>query len=202
MVEFTIEYVLGLWIGESSNKITKGQIKENFLQILESVTLETLGKEWRKTPEGRLALILSYDQAPRCSYEDGRAYQFDAKAQELTDIFWNDKSYLQFEPRQQMLSFFPYHHAENWEYQRRALHVFQGLYNQDSHQFEWIYESSENYNQIIERFSRFPHRNISLGRETTEDEWKFLVNEHYGQNDLKDLKERGLLPEKYHNFTI
>lgn len=189
------EHVFNIWFHQLDGDDFKELVSERAPRLLEEDPAE-LTARWNTSPEGRLALILLYDQTPRLLFEDGRAYAYDLTAQELTTLFWEDHTYLSLTAQQQMLAFFPYHHAENALYQSRARPHFDVLGRQDA-KFEWIAKSSGNYNRIIERFGRFPHRNEVLGRETTYEEWDFLVTEYYEPKDLVKLKQRGVLPKQY-----
>lgn len=129
---------------------------------------------WKKTPQGILALILLYDQAPRMLFEDRKAYATDGRARRLTERLWTSRKYLELTHLQQMFAFFPFHHSENIHDQKRANKVFKKLFKDEPKTFEWIYRNSCDYNEIIERFGRFPHRNKILGRRSTKEEVEFL----------------------------
>ncbi|MCF8499601.1 MAG: DUF924 domain-containing protein, partial [Rhodospirillum sp.] len=60
-------------------------------------------------------------------------------------------------------------HSEDLVDQERSLALFERLENKD------LYDYALRHYEIIARFGRFPHRNAALGRETTEEEAKFLL---------------------------
>lgn len=131
---------------------------------------------WRNTAKGKLALILVYDQAPRLIFDehDPRIYGTDHLAREITECMYRSSEYKELSPQGIMFSFFPYHHSENLKHQKIANRIFKELYEEDPKKFEWIYKSSNEYNKIIAKFGRFPHRNKILGRKSTEEEKQFL----------------------------
>jgi len=131
---------------------------------------------WRKTIRGKLALILIYDQVPRVIFDenDPRTYDTDKLAREITTEMFENSEYKKLSPMEIMFAFLPYHHSENIKHQKIANIIFKELYEKDPKTFEWIYQSSNDYNKIISKFGRFPHRNKVLGRESTEEEKEFL----------------------------
>ena len=196
----SMEEILEVWFGLDEDQDFTSIVEERVKPLLE-IPPEAVIESWNTCPEGRLALILLYDQGPRRLFYktllgNPQAYAYEKPAEELTTQFWEDGTHKTLTPRQQMFAFFPYHHAENAEYQERARSVFDKLVEEDE-SFEWIADSSANYNTIIQRFGRFPHRNLVLGRETTDDEWGFLVKEWYDSEELDELRENDLLPEKF-----
>lgn len=63
--------------------------------------------------------------------------------------------------------YLPFEHSESAEDQRLSLQLNQDL---DQKDYKWAREHAD----IIERFSRFPHRNHLLGRVATSEEEAFL----------------------------
>ena len=62
-----------------------------------------------------------------------------------------------------MFALLPLHHSENLKHQKIANKIFKRLYKKNS-KFKWIYEASNKYVKIIEKFGRFPHRDKILRR--------------------------------------
>lgn len=136
--------------------------------------IENKLESWKNSIRGKLALILIYDQAARFLFNDSRAYDTDNLARQITAKLYGKAEYKRLSPAEIMFAFFPYHHSENITHQKIANRIFKKLYEKEPDRFGWIYEASKEYNKIIERFGRFPHRNKSLGRTSTEEEKKFL----------------------------
>ena len=62
----------------------------------------------------------------------------------------------------------PMMHSENLSVQDAALPLFK-IYSSGKD-----YEYAEKHRDIIARFGRFPHRNVILGRKSTNEELEFL----------------------------
>src|SRR5689334_17687267 len=77
------------WFG--GNEAIKAQLIQEFSPDFELATQGQL-TEWEKTPRGRLALIILYDQFPRYLHRHSKeAFQYDAKAQELSRLGIEEK---------------------------------------------------------------------------------------------------------------
>jgi uncharacterized protein (DUF924 family) len=70
-------------------------------------------------------------------------------------------------------------HAEDLAMQERQLAAFRALLREATPELRPALESSVEFallhRDLIARFGRFPHRNRALGRASTPDEEKFLV---------------------------
>ena len=62
----------------------------------------------------------------------------------------------------------PMMHSENLAIQNAALPLF------NNYASEKDYEYAEKHRDIIVRFGRFPHRNVILGRKSSNEELEFL----------------------------
>ncbi len=195
-MDVTVQTVMNIWYSSGD---FKGELEKIIKPLFGTVIFETGStiESWAEFPTGRLGLIFLYDQAPRSLFDDTpRMYVYDHLAQPLTTRFYEDGTYLQLTPNQQSCCFLPYHHSENLDHQTRVRPIFERLAKEDK-KLEWLAKATENYNHIIGKFGRFPHRNIILGRETTGEEWKFLVEEWYDEKEIADLIEKGVLPVEY-----
>ena len=73
-------------------------------------------------------------------------------------------------PAERCFFLMPLMHAENVALQRLSVRLFGAdPDNRDSH-----LGYAEQHAAIVERFGRFPHRNATLGRESSEDEQRYL----------------------------
>jgi uncharacterized protein (DUF924 family) len=124
---------------------------------------------WRVDAHGRLAEIIVLDQFSRNLYRNsGQAFAYDLTAlvlaqetirlgldQQLTTV---EKSFL----------YLPYMHSESLAIHEQAVE----LYSIAGLEFNLKFELK--HKVIIERFGRYPHRNIVLGRTSTTEEMLFL----------------------------
>jgi len=113
---------------------------------------------WRRSPRGKLALILIYDQVPRVIFRDERAYATDKLARELTRELYESGEYRKLSDEEQLFAFLPFHHSERLEEQKIANRMFKRLYERNPKRFEWIYRASCEYVKIIAKHGAFPHR--------------------------------------------
>jgi uncharacterized protein (DUF924 family) len=116
-------------------------------------------------PLTALAGVIMFDQFPRNMFR-GHADQFAtdhlalAIAKAAADKGFDDE----LEPQERGFLYMPFQHSENLDDQRRSLLLFTAL--GDSEQLRY----AKLHHDIIERFSRFPHRNAILGRAPRPDE--------------------------------
>jgi uncharacterized protein (DUF924 family) len=192
MTETTSEDVLRFWIGEpgdpplakaaswwKKDEAFDREIKERFQETLERGVRGELA-DWEKTPRGRLALVILYDQfsrnmfrgTPRSFAQDELARAVARKALDAGD----DRVLRSAEVAFLLM---PLMHAEDIATQNECLQRFTTLRDSDTdEQMRANNENSVKYARmhmaIVERFGRFPHRNEILGRPTTPEEADFL----------------------------
>ncbi len=165
-----------LWFG--GGEAVDRLIRERFAE-----TLAQAGRGefdcWAHGSRGNLALILLFDQFPRNIFRgEGRAYAYDAQAlnHTLGGMARRQDSSLSIVER--AFFYMPLEHAEDLEMQRRSVRAFEALRAEAPAELKPMCEGFLDYAwhhlRIIERFSRFPHRNAALGRPSTEAEKAFL----------------------------
>ncbi len=124
---------------------------------------------WREQSNGRLAEIIVIDQFSRNMYRDQPgAFAFDGIAVVLSqeairleadkDMNANEKAFL----------YMPLMHSESLVVHELAMKVFDQPGLENNFNFE------KKHKAIIDRFGRYPHRNVILGRESTSEEIEFL----------------------------
>jgi uncharacterized protein (DUF924 family) len=129
--------------------------------------------DWVETPEGALALLILLDQFPRNTFR-GTAHQF---ATDPLALYFAGQAvarghHLAFDSDLRNFILLPFEHSERLEDQDRYL----ALIGDDPELQKW----GRIHRDIIVRFGRFPHRNASLGRETTAEEQAFLDEGGFG----------------------
>lgn len=125
--------------------------------------------DWRQSADGCLALVILLDQFPLNMYR-GKADSFATEAQSrevaraaLARGF--DRS-LPVERR--AFLYMPFMHSEELADQERAVELFAQPGLEQSLRF------ARHHRDIVRRFGRFPHRNATLGRDSTADEIEYL----------------------------
>lgn len=136
---------------------------------------------WVESPRGCLALIILFDQIPRNIFRgQARSFATDeravAVARRVVDRGW-DRGLSDVE---RLFVYLPFEHSENLEDQRRSVALHDAMPDSDRKE-GWV-KYARQHLEIIERFGRFPHRNVILRRESTPEEVAFLEETglHFG----------------------
>ena len=134
---------------------------------------------WREDPQGLVALILLTDQFSRNMYRDTPdAFRFDALAREYCLEALDTGKDKALRPIHRVFCYLPLEHSENREHQDRCVTLYRELADSvpesQRKPFLGFLDYAEQHRVIIERFGRFPHRNVILGRPSTAEEVAFL----------------------------
>ncbi len=150
---------------EKFDALIKARFFETYVAVANGET-----KEWRATPEGRLAEIIVLDQFPRNMFRGlPESFVTDALALELAEemVYAGDDKRLRKKMRK--FAYMPYMHSESKSAHRKGLWLFIALWDWGTLKYEWEHK------KIIDRFGRFPHRNLIMQRESTPEELEFLL---------------------------
>lgn len=171
----TEEKVLKFWFEELSPKNWFEKSDELDARIItEFKDLHTrahLGELYklRKTPLGRLSEIIILDQFSRNIYRnDPKTFSSDAMALALSQEAISLKIDIELTLTQKSFLYMPFMHSESLAIHDIALKLFsvEGL--------EANYDFEIKHRNIIEKYGRYPHRNVILNRESTSEEIIFL----------------------------
>jgi uncharacterized protein (DUF924 family) len=144
------------------------QIRTRFGGIYDTLKSD-VPEIWLSTPRGCLATILVLDQFPRNMFrDDTRAFATDARALALAKRAIAKGVDMRLTPDQRAFIYMPFQHSEDRADQARSIELFTALGNKLNLDF------AVRHKEIIDRFGRFPHRNATLGRASTEEETAFL----------------------------
>jgi uncharacterized protein (DUF924 family) len=126
--------------------------------------------EWRAEPKGRLAELIVLDQFSRNMHRGARlAYAADPLALALAQEAVAAKADLTLSEGERVFIYMPYMHSES-----RLIHeVAERLFRENGPESNYDFELR--HKAIIDRFSRYPHRNAIVGRQSTEEELAFLA---------------------------
>jgi uncharacterized protein (DUF924 family) len=126
--------------------------------------------EWRREPRGRLAEIIVLDQFSRNIYRgDARAYANDTVALALAQEAVTAEADRTLGPEERVFLYMPFMHSESRLIHEVAERLFKECGPKSNYEFELRHKA------IIDRFGRYPHRNITLGRQSTAEELAFLA---------------------------
>jgi uncharacterized protein (DUF924 family) len=125
--------------------------------------------DWRRSAVGRLAEIIVLDQFSRNLFRnDPRAFAADPMALALAQEAVAQKADAALTPDERVFMYMPYMHSESrWVHQ-----VAEVLFRQNGIQSNYDFELR--HKAIVDRFGRYPHRNVALGRQSTPEELAFL----------------------------
>ena len=128
---------------------------------------------WAETAEGALALLLLLDQFPRNLYRgSAHAFATDPLARKIAAAAVASGHDHASDLSLRAFFYMPFEHSEDSADQARAIGLFTALAEAggDPDYLRWATLHAD----IIARFGRFPHRNMSLARHSTPEEVEFL----------------------------
>jgi len=144
-------------------------IIERFSQVYQQASVGEL-YSWRVTPEGRLAEIIILDQFSRNMFRDKpEAFLQDRLALILAQEAISIGADKALSDVQRSVLYLPFMHSESLLIHELAELHYKALGIVSSMDFELKHK------KIIEQFGRYPHRNVILNRESTDDEMFFLT---------------------------
>lgn len=167
-----------LWFGGGAEQ--DAVVRERFGALVE----QALGGGlvgWEQRVEERLALVLLLDQFTRNVFRgQPRAFAGDGRAQRLvmqTLALGQDTAL----PRvARVFLYMPLMHAESLALQETCVQRFQALVQSSPPELQDTLAGNlrfaEQHRDIVQRFGRFPHRNVALGRADTAEEAAFLTD--------------------------
>lgn len=175
-----------LWF-KADEKIDR-EIKEKFEKFLIDATTETsnnLNERWQTTPRGKLVLIILLDQFTRNIYRGTRKmFEYDPIALKLALEIIDDPTHgTIYSLPERLFVYLPLVHSENLVYTTKGADLMNDLASQISQRdirkpYVSNARSAKTHQQVIELFGRYPHRNQILGRQSTDDEEKYLKTAH------------------------
>jgi uncharacterized protein (DUF924 family) len=179
----TKEEILYFWFEETQpaqwfqkNDAFDQQILERFLVSYEMAE-DGLCDGWNSDADGCLALCILLDQFPRNMFRGmPRSFKTDGKAL-LIAKHTVAKGFDQvLPPMQRRFVYLPYEHSESLSDQKKSLELFETMQSEDPMSYDYALRHYE----VIERFGRFPHRNVILGRDNTPEEEEYLAQDGSG----------------------
>ena len=167
--------ILHFWFTELTPKqhFAKDAALDQAIRTRFGATLEAAARcelfAWRVTLEGRFAEVLVLDQFSRNVYRDTpQAFAQDALALALAQELVASGQDRSLPLAQRSFVYMPYMDSESALVHAQAAVLFAQTGMEDTLRFELRHKA------IIDRFGRYPHRNATLGRESTPEELAFL----------------------------
>ncbi|MDC0534463.1 DUF924 domain-containing protein [Francisellaceae bacterium] len=143
-------------------------IRERFLSVHNKAIAGEL-HSWRRTAHGRLAEIIVIDQFSRNIYRgDERSFIYDPVALVLAQEAIQAGSHQLLSIQERTFLYIPFMHSESKAIHEIAVKLFHTKGLEENLNFEYKHK------EIIDKFGRYPHRNLILGRVSTSEELAFL----------------------------
>lgn len=155
------------------------ELRERFGALAERAARGELDA-WAATPRGRVALVILLDQLSRNLYRgEARSFAQDQRAAALAVAGLDAGEHRTLRPMQAYFLIMPLMHAEDLGLQERCVELFDELAQFVSEpglrkRFEDGADFARRHRDIVARFGRFPHRNVTLSRASTPEELEFL----------------------------
>lgn len=154
------------------------EIKTRFQTLVEMLDAEidlTGLSPWEASGPGALASVIALDQFPRNIYRGTpRAFAFDEKARSIASRAIDAGLDDAMASEQRHFLYMPYMHVEDLASQERCVELFETRLSDPG-----LVRFAVEHRDIIERFGRFPHRNVILGRMSTPEEEEFLAGDGF-----------------------
>jgi len=174
-MDVTANDVIEFWYSERIKKqwfASSPELDNEILQNYEQCWQQALAGEldhWGETAEGVLALIIVLDQLPLNMFRGtARSFQSEAKSIEIAHDAIAKQFDQQLEKQQLAFLLMPFMHSEKLDDQDLSVALF------EEHGLDNNLRFARHHRDIIRRFGRFPHRNEILGRDSSEEELKYL----------------------------
>lgn len=171
---------LPYWAGKWGRLVrdVDGDMRARFQDDLQRA-LDGEYDDWVAEPVRLLALLVLLDQFPRNMFRGTpAAFAYDEKSFPLALRALDQGIDQLFYPVARSFFYLPLVHKEDLSCQDRAVEAYRRAAREASGVQKLIlsaeYASSLRHRQAIALFGRFPHRNKILGRETTQEEARFL----------------------------
>ena len=169
------------WFG--SGEAVDKEIREKYGGLVQEASEGKLDS-WKEEPRASLALILVCDQFCRCVNKGtSRMNMLDPVSLALAHKFLEQKTHnhLDFSFFQRVFIYLVFEHSENHANQELSVKMFTKLLEEaktegEKKAGETFLQYAKNHKEVVDKFGRYPQRNIFLGRENTPEEAEFLAN--------------------------
>jgi len=158
--------VKALWF-KSTDEFDE-QLKQRYETVWQQAS-DGLLDHWKETAQGAVALVIILDQFPLNMFRgDAKRYSTEAQSREIVRyaIFQHLDDALS--KQQKAFLYLPFMHSEDLKDQQMGVDLFTAAGLEDNARY------AHHHYSVVERFGRFPHRNVELGRDSTEEEISYL----------------------------
>ena len=194
MIDFMAESILDLWFGPLQADGTASEAKSqrwfrsdpDFDKLLSKRYSEHIDpalsgafERWISNPISLTALILLVDQFPRNIYRgQARAFYYDNKALAISWQAVTADQHLSLPVAYAQFVLLPLMHSEKLDVQEMSVREYARLVALHQGAAKQLMEAclreAQRHHALIERFGRFPGRNVAIGRQSTPEELVYL----------------------------
>ena len=155
------------------------EIRERFQSLTEAARRGQLD-DWTGVPRRAFALMIVLDQFSRNLYRgSSEAFSADPKALAIAKTLIEPAQIAEFDALERLFLALPFCHAEDLGEQKIATALVQRAAQSAKPAWKKMLTGAVDFNRkhldVVARFGRFPHRNETLGRESTPDEREYLA---------------------------
>jgi len=172
-----VSRMLPLWFAMNNKEFD--ELCTSFVDVIRISGKKILEEEDWVSNDGKMAQIILCDQLARNAFRGSdEAYAYGNVALEYANDLC---SYVlgggSLPPCYVMLCILPMMHSESFKEHELCVELCQwGIESKSSLNFSMQLKWEIDHQEVIERFGRYPHRNESLGRESTEEELSYLAD--------------------------
>ncbi len=178
LINITPGEILEFWFSEqmsshwfSATPELDREIRERFESLWKIASRGSLD-DWCDTPEGCVALTIILDQFPLNMFRgQAKSFATERKAIDTVLVAVDRGLNQQIENERLIFLYMPLMHSEVLAEQDLSVKLFKATHQPESIRF------AEHHREIVREFGRFPHRNAILGRESSEEEQRYLVSD-------------------------
>lgn len=168
--------IIGFWFSDEV-KTRWFNSSAEFDELLKSRYEKTWGlaragsfDHWEQEAQGALALVIILDQFPLNMFrQDARSYSTEAHAREISRRAIEQGLDQKLIKVQQAFMYLPFMHSESIDDQELSVALFKKAGLDDNLRY------ARHHRDVVRQFGRFPHRNIDLGRDSTQEEIVYLA---------------------------
>lgn len=157
---------------------TDARVRARFSDVVERARAGGL-TDWEAQSRSWLALLVVLDQFPRNIYRGtASAFACDPLAQRVARRGWDAGRHESLKVIETAFCLMPFQHAEDLDLQHEALRRGEALLASAPAEWKAVVKQFQGFARkhvyLIERFGRFPHRNVLLSRHSTPEEQAYL----------------------------
>eukprot|EP01006_Ploeotia_vitrea_P009603 TRINITY_DN2303_c0_g1_i1.p1 TRINITY_DN2303_c0_g1~~TRINITY_DN2303_c0_g1_i1.p1 ORF type:complete len:980 (+),score=443.51 TRINITY_DN2303_c0_g1_i1:67-2940(+) len=179
MFRKTREECLRLWMGRAKHE-TDDYVREHFRADVHSALLGEY-IEWENNAQEAVALVILLDQFPRCIWRNtAQMFWADRIARSVAlralERYGGKARKHSLAPVHMLFLLFPLMHSEDVQLLRKASFEWHkiSLHLDPADPLRVFDDIFEHHTKVVEKYNRYPHRNVVLNRPSTPEEEEFL----------------------------